>query len=248
MFPAIYSVDNFCKVFKEGVLDINTLRKLSPAKEVSFLKVPVNFESIPYKDQRLYIKYLDLKAQTDEGIFKNYFKKQSAEHKRYRRAIQSLIERGWGTRCAKTEAGSISLRSYQHVWRDLGVDRLVKKKKRFHDTRKGTGYGFYYFKIQIDWLESERKVYYQQIKDIIQKKMSKRRRAQIRWSLKQKKVNDLTQANFSAKSAAVLFGYRSPSTGSKLRKKHFSVIAADSKPFFNRVTGRYEEPTKKIAL
>jgi hypothetical protein len=96
-------------------------------------------------------------------------------------------------------------------------------------------------------LAEDRKKYYAQIRDIIQKKIAERKRAQIRWRLRKCSNNGL-MATFGARSAALLFGYSSPSTGSKLRKKNFSVIVTNSKLGFNSVRGRWEEPCKMIAL
>lgn len=197
-----------------------------------FIKVPLNLEGVNYKDLRSYIKYLDCKAQTPEGIFKIYCSKRY-----YYRTINMLIVRGWASICLETENGRISLRAYQYVWRSMGVDQMIFKGRN----------SFRFYKIELERLADDRKTYLKQIEEIIRQKMAKRRAAQIRWNLL-KAGQETDQANFSAKSAALLFGYRSPSTGSKLREKHFDLIPSESKPYFDRIEGRFKEPCKRIAL
>lgn len=213
-----------------------------------YLKVPTAFEGIPYKKQRLYIKYLDCKAQTTEGVFKNTMSRKynPKDRQHYRRICQELIKQGWASSISKD---TISLRRYQFVWRDLGIKRFNKwDGNQFKQpSRKASGQFFSYFKIPIDCLALDRKTYYKEILDIIHKRLADRRRNQTRWRLKQRGLES-TEATFSGYSSALLFGYRSPATGSKLRKKHFSVISDNAKPYYNIVNHRWEEPTRKIAL
>lgn len=234
---------------------------------VRFLKVPVNYFGtiskvvdgksieiplIPFGLQRLYIKYLDCKAQSIEGVFMNPGSRKwgPARRQHYRRAILALKERGWAEPCGKGENGDISLRAYQYVWRDLGIKRFsVNDNSRFMASRRGSGERYSYFKIPLDDLADDPATYSKEIQDTINKYLSKRKRAQMRWRLKKSSSKvDLTQATFSAKRAALLFGYRSPSTGSKLRKKYFSIVETTEKPGFNPVRGRWEEPCKRVAL
>lgn len=213
-----------------------------------FLKVPTCFAGIPYKSQRLYIKYLDCKAQTIEGVFKNMSSRKynAKDREHYRRIIQALLKKGWAS---SVSADTIELRAYQYVWRDLGIKRFDKWDfSKFKDhSRRASGQFFSYFKIPIDELSLERKTYYRQLAEIIQKKLADRRRSQIRWRLKQRGL-DTDQATFSSLSSALLFGYRSPATGSKLRKKHFSIVPGEYKPYYNKVNHRWEDPAKKIVL
>ena len=230
---------------------IQCLSKVVTAPQIEFLKVPLNFEEVPWKLQRLYIKFLDCKAQNTEGVFLNpSSRKYGASNRQYyRRIIKELINAGWASPCAKTENGNISLRAYQFVWRKLGITRFEKwDKSKFKDhSRKSTGEFYCYFKIWISELQDKRKIYYKQIQEIIQKKLADRRRAQLKWRLN-KKGKSIQEATFSSKSSAILFGYRSPATGSKLRKKNFSIISSEDKPFYNHINHRWENPTKKIAL
>lgn len=197
-----------------------------------FIKVPVNFENITFRDFRLYLKFLDCKAQTTEGVFKI-----QCTPRYYYRVASDLVDRGWARQCAPTEDGKFALKAYQFVWRDLGISKVNSTH----------GPAFRFFKIYTDGLSLDRVNYMRELEKIVRDRLARRREAQIRWSLR-KAGSETTKANFSAKSAALLFGYRSSSSGSKLRKMYFSVIEQDSKPYFNRANGRYEEPTKQIRL
>jgi hypothetical protein len=235
-------------------------------KDVPFVRVPVNFTGItlsrvngkvkrlpmiPYTLQRLYIQYLDCKAQTSEGIFTNFWsrKRGASNRQHYRRVISALLKQGWARPCTNEENGDIALRSYRYVWRQLGIERFrVKDRRKFFDQKKySSGEQYSDFKIYCSDLSDDRKTYYQQIKNIIHKKLTDRKCAQIRWRLKKgRKHSDITQATFGAESAALLFGYRSSSSGSKLRKKNFSVLPSNGKPKF--LNGEWREPCKLIAL
>lgn len=245
------------KVLREVYSPIQYLTK--PVAQVTHLKIPINFEGIPFKLQRLYTKYLDCKAQTIEGVFHNTFSrsKNPKDREYYRRVMKELVRVGW----ASQEQSGISLRAYQHVWRDLAIERLRKRDvTRFEDKgRKSSGQFFGYFKISIDELPQHRKTtkdketgkvqigYSDQIQEKIFTELAKRRRAQMRWTLKKRGVFT-KEARFACISAATLFGYRSASTGSKLRKSFFSVIDSEDKPYFNQINGRWEDPVKRIAL
>lgn len=215
---------------------INTFRKVSHSPS-EFIKVPVNIGEMlkdghkrkSWKDFKLYVKFLDLKVQNPNcGTFQIFH-----SHRYYQRVIKQLTARGWAWR----EGRKVFLKAYQHVWRDLGITRVnVARIERFK-----------YWKIPISTFSEERKTYLKEIEDEIRKRITKRKLAQIRYALKEMD----TQATFSAMSAGSTFGYRSPSTGSKLRQKYFSLVPTtpeESKPRFNKAHGRYEEPTRKIAL
>lgn len=210
--------------------EYNTLQKVSRAP-LEFIKCPVNIgdSKASWKDFKLYVKYLDMKVQNpDIGTFQIFH-----SHRYYQRTIKQLIQKGWATR----EGKKVFLKAYQHVWRDMGVNRVNDK-----------GFlRFKYWKIPVSLFSEERKIYLKEIEHEIRKRISKRKLAQIRYALKAN-GETVDEATFSAKSASSLFGYRSPTTGSKLRTKYFEVIPEDSKPKYNIAHGRYEEPTKKIAL
>lgn len=231
------------------VLDSNTFQKLSHSP-AAFLKVPTNIgdalkESASkkgWKDFKLYVGYLDMKAQNPNcGTFDI---EVSARY--YQRLVKKLVERGWAWR----EGRCIKLTAYQAVWRSMNIQRVkFKKMSRFK-----------YWKIPIDKFSAERRIhhgkglpvkgYLKEIEDEIRKRIARRKRAQMRYALKEKD-RDTSRATFSAKSAASVFGYNSPQSGSKLRSKFFSVIPMteeQAKPRFNKARGRYEEPTKEIAL
>jgi hypothetical protein len=212
----------------------NTFQNLSLFPSAEAIKCPVNIgdSRIGYKLFRLYCKYLDLKAQNPNvGTFRTYY-----DHRHYQRTIKQLIAKGWAT---KAKPKTVQLKAYQYVWRDMGIQRV---------SRNGVTC-YKYWKIPTNIFADDRKTYLRQIEDEIRKRMAQRKRAQIRHALKK---GDHSQATFAARSASLLFGFRSPSTGSKLRKTYFAVIdyqtPEEAKPYFNKVNGRYENRTKQIAI
>ncbi len=204
-------------------------------KESANKKISRRHNSKAWKDFRLYVKYLDLKVQNPNvGTFQIIH-----SHRYYQRTVKQLISKGWAFRKGRT----IYLRAYQHVWKDLGVYQVDDDGiPRFK-----------YWKIPVSIFSAERKTYLKEIEDEIRKRITKRKLAQIRYALKGKGegLTRANQATFSAKSASTLFGFTSDATGSKLRQKYFNVLPMtpeESKPRFNKQRGRYEEPTKRIAL
>jgi hypothetical protein len=205
-----------------------------------FIKCPVNIgDSLKsrantkgWKDFKLYVKFLDMKVQNpNSGTFQI-----SHSHRYYQRVIKKLIEKGWAARKNRM----IYLRAYQFVWRDMGINRVSVGKQRIEK--------FKYWKIPVSIFSEKRTGYLKEIENEIRKRISKRKLAQIRYALKDQ---DNTRARFSARSAGSLFGYKSPSSGTKLRTKYFEVIPMtleESKPKWNRKNGRYEEPTKQIQI
>lgn len=228
------------KVIEGSINRSITFQKLSP----TFVKVPLNLAGIPFRLQRAYVGFLDCKAQTIEGTFHNNW--DHAPRRFYQRLMKKLVDLGWASRVSP---GVISLRTYQHVWRSMGIGRLNKQNPRgWKDTkRKASGTGWVFYKITTDSLDGERAGYYMQIEKIIRTSIAKRMQAQIRWRLNKRQTNH-NQATFTSSGSAALFGYRSPASGSKLRKRFFEVIPSNDKPYFNRVNGRYELPTKQIAI
>lgn len=228
----------------------NSFRLLS-FFSASFVKCPVNigdaltesandviekrkFNKV-WKDFRLYVKYLDLKVQCpDLGMFKIQY-----SHRYYQRTISDLIAKDWAYR----KKGIIYLRAYQFVWKSLGIYRVNDNGiPRFK-----------YWKIPVEKFSMTRKDYLKELEDEIRKRIAKRKLAQIRYALKGKGESSARadHATFSARSAGTLFGFTSSSTGTKLRQKYFNVLPMtkeEAKPRFNKARGRYEEPTKKIAI
>jgi hypothetical protein len=188
-----------------------------------------------WKDFRLYVKYLDMKVQNPNvGIFQICH-----SHRYYQRTVKQLIAKDWAFR----KNGIIYLRAYQFVWKSLGIYRVDDDKVS----------RFKYWKIPVETFSIERKAYLKEIEDKIRKRITERKLAQIRYALKEKGESfpRADQATFSAKSASTLFGFTSSSTGSKLRQKYFNVLPMtkeEARPRFNKARGRFEEPTKKIAI
>ncbi len=239
---------------KGGYSSINTFQYLSFCPS-EFIKCPVNLaDSLKdsaskkfkaWKDFRLYVQYLDLKAQNPNvGTFQIIH-----SHRYYQRTAKALIGRGWAWR----EGRTVHLKAYQHVWRSMGIPRV-----------SNNGFWkFKYWKIPVSVFSEKRKFkdretgevkgYLKEIENEIRQRITKRKLAQIRYALKAKgdglaRVNQVT---FSAMSAASLFGFTSPASGSKVRSKYFSLIPQtpeEAKPFFNKSKGRYEEHTKQIAI
>lgn len=217
----------------------NDFQKLSHCS-LDFIKCPVNIgdflkrrsDKKAWKDFKLYIKYLDLKVQNPNcGTFKIEYAPRY-----YQRTVKKLIEKGW----ARRQGMTIYLRAYQFVWRDLGINRVVTGNQKIEK--------FKYWKIPVCIFSENRTDYLKEVENEIRKRISKRKLAQIRYALKDQ---DATRARFSARSAGSLFGYKSSSSGTKLRSKFFEVIPMtpeESKPRWNKERGRYEEPTKEIWL
>ena len=151
--------------------------------------------------------------------------------------MKEMISKGWAFDRGR---GEVKLRAYPFVWRQMGIQQL-----RFKNILK-----YRYWKIPIDGFSDDRPAYLREIEKEIRKRMAVRKGAQIRRAL-QIKGTDNDRATFAGMSAALLFGYQSPSTGSKLRKSFFEVLPQtpeEAKPYFNRVNGRYENRTKQIAI
>ncbi|MGE0588926.1 MAG: hypothetical protein AB7O48_10170 [Cyclobacteriaceae bacterium] len=201
---------------------------------MDFLKVPVNAQFKSYKDLRLYCSYLDFKAQNPEGIYKVFIRK----NKDYvSRNFKKMQRRGWAS---KNRDGTISLRAYQYVWRTLGIHQ-IKVNGRFK---------FKYYKIWIDSLSMDRKSYLKELERIIQKKIAERKAAQMRFRRLENK-GQLSEVTFGSIRAANLFGYKSASSGSKLREKYFSLIPQteqEKKQYWNPSKGMYQNHCRKIAL
>lgn len=226
---------HFSKVKGKGIIPYDSCR----FPQSDFIKIPVNIgdslkensRSKGWKDFKLYCRFMDLKVQNPNcGTFRI-----EHTHRAYQRVIKDLIKRGWAWR----EGRTVKLKAYQFVWRSMGVKRV-----RVNNILK-----FKYWKISVSLFADERRDYLRQIENVIREKIASRKLAQIRYALKAKGER-IDKATFSSISASSLFGYRSPSTGTKLRKKFFSVVEPEtkSKPFFNVKRGRYEELTKQIHL
>lgn len=202
-------------------------------KTAEFLRVPVNIEGVPWRVFRLYVKYLDLKAQNpDAGVFKIYHSRRS-----YQKAIKEMISKGW---VFDRGRGEVKLRAYPFVWRQMGIQQL-----RFKNILK-----YRYWKIPVDLFSDERPKYLKQIEKEIRRRMAVRKAAQVRRALSNKGTRD-DSATFAGMSASLLYGYRSAHSGSKLRDFFFEVLPQtpeEAKPYFNKVRGRWENRTKRIDL
>ena len=233
LIPMNLPMRHFSKVKGKGIIPYDSCR--FPQSE--FIKIPVNIadslkdnlRSKSWKDFKLYCRFLDLKVQNPNcGTFHI-----EHTHRAYQRGIKALIQRGWAWR----EGRTIKLKAYQFVWRSMGINRV----------KVGDILKFKYWKISVSLFSESRKDYLRQLENVIREKIASRKLAQIRYALKAKGERS-NQVTYSSMSASSLFGYRSSSTGTKLRNKFFSVVETKSKPFFNAKRGRYEEPTKQIHL
>ena len=202
-------------------------------KSAEFLRVPVNMEGVPWKLFRLYVKFLDLKAQNpDAGVFRIYHSKRA-----YQKAIKEMISKGW---LFDRGRGEVKLRAYPAVWRLMGIQQL-----RFKNILR-----YRYWKIPLEGFSDDRPAYLREIEKEIRKRMANRKASQIRRALSHKgTAND--RATFAAMSASLLFGYQSPSSGSKLRKSFFELLpqtADEARPFLSKKNGRWENRTREIAV
>jgi hypothetical protein len=224
---------------KGGLISTFKSCRFTPSE---FIKVPVNIgdaltdATMHWKDFKLYCRFLDLKAQSpNSGTFHIYH-----SHRFYQRVIASLIKKGWADRTNRV----VRLRAYPFVWKDLGITRC-------RDRKKGKLY-FKYWKLRIDQFSDDRKIYIKEIEDEIRKRIAKRKRIQMRHALQQRRDDGskpVDRATFGAHGSARLFGYKSPASGSKLRKTFFTVVEGENqKPYFDVKEMRYKEPCKEIHL
>lgn len=226
----------------------NTLRKLSHAS-ADHVKCPVNIAEVlsenaktrAWKTFKAYLKFLDVKAQFPNlGIFD--IKQTATKERRYfQRVINELISKGWAWR----QGNVIKLRAYQAVWRSMGIERITTVTE---SGKRLTRYK--YWKFPTSEFTGERKEYMKLLEQRIRERITKRKLAQMRFALRNKGLKKDTET-FSCISAGFLFGYKSPSTGSKLRDKFFSVVDVDKqvyKPKFDKRRGIVAYPSKEVIL
>lgn len=211
-----------------------------------FIKLPKALFSIHPYDALLYANYVDLKAYGRKGGATGtdgaLVLRPGKDRHNLKYWAGRLVSRGWAE---KMPDGAYRLRSYQHVWRSLGVQRSwtagIKK------------YKFAYHKISIGALHlcTDRKVYARQIKDLILRQVAANKKAQVKCRLKESTAPGQpvkTETSISCRTVGTkLFGLRSSASGSKYRKLYFDVI--DEPTELRKLPGNlYRYPCKRIAL
>lgn len=125
--------------------------------------------------------------------------------------VKKLISCGFIYR----DKGCIRLKSYQEVWRIMGVERINKVNGIL---------GFRYFKVEASPENFMKDCLSQILKFIAERKKSQIvKRLESRLHRKGKLIRQTETVKFSCESTAKLFGYRSEMSGCKYRKVYFNV-------------------------
>lgn len=206
----------------------------------TYVKIPITNE---WKDHSLlnpYIAFTLFKTFNPEGrIAKKDLNANSADRWYYNRWIKTICSLGW----AIEANGVYYLRSYQHVWRALGV----KPCKYKFANRRATK--LRYVTIQLSDLPEPRSKRVKKIKDLIQRSICDRHCSQRKHKLQQQQLQKLSVVErsifdrqhkqnhrlkgkdqtkrkpvpLSAEGVQKLLGYKSHSAGQKARKRYFAL-------------------------
>lgn len=178
--------------------------------------------SVTVEQAKLLAQFIDFKLYNPQGRLtaKDYGRvKKLRVSNRY--WLEKLVNAGWAYRDGK----AYCLRSYDYVWDSLGI-----KKTKGHKHR---GYHTKFYKLDPDEFDFEKKVY---IKQIIDQLLVRTASNKVRRMLHAKKrTHYICQSSderlefFGVRKAADLFGFKSPSTGLKYRKKYFCVVPSERK-------------------
>lgn len=178
--------------------------------------------------QNAYVGYLWLKNQYPNGLLPASFSGEHRSHNNFWR--KKLIELGWIVQVR----GKYCLRTYQFVWRALGVKKVRRRKER----KKNEFWTvFSYIQLDPDFKTFSRKKFKINILRSIREHLTEVKKTQIAFRLasrtfaspsQQRKYLSLIRKSrkpeFSSRAAAKMFGYKSESSGLKLLRKHFKVI------------------------
>jgi hypothetical protein len=171
-----------------------------------YLKIPKNWQGVNWENRNIYIAYLWMKRYSRFGrVHISHLPKRHFGH-----WISKLISVGF----VKREGEYLILIGYHKVWTLLGISKVNYRGHKVHRWRKLPD--FYN-----TWSEFKKKL----IEDI-QGYQTERKKAQFRrrYSLAgSPKGVDYTPL-FSAASAAKLFGYKSRTSGSRLRERFFDLV------------------------
>lgn len=194
---------------------------LADNSKILFLKVPQG-DSIPVGKLRCYAAYLWVKKFNRKGVISH-----SDIHPDYRNRFNYWIKKLVSAGFVSKHDGYYSIRSYQHVWRILGVKRFKTQSGHLK---------FKYWKITVD----SEKTFLKDIKDGVFRHLANRKKNQIAYrlangnnSLKLRTRKLGTFVNLSGRSAAKLFGYKYFSSGLKYRDQYFKVRKGDRFSFLD---------------
>jgi hypothetical protein len=175
-----------------------------------FLKIPVNL-NVPVKTLHCYAAYLWFKKINRQGIL-TADNLPKAFRNRNNYWLKKLVSVGFITH----SGDSYSIRSYQDVWRIMGVQKC--RKNTGHDAYKYVKYEF-----------NNDKTFLKDVKDSIFKHLVERKKNQIAHRLASgrpiKRIRQIgTCVKFSGERAKEMFGYKAFSSGLKARDKYFKVF------------------------
>lgn len=177
---------------------------------VRHLKIPVNFEEIPYDKRNLFVAFLHLQSFSPYG--------RIHISKVPRRKFHHWLNKLTGAGLISRDKDYYILKSNEYVWGILGIKRINYKGNEYRWRKLPNSFK------SLKWSEFKRKA----IEDI-QSYQTERKKAQLRrrHKLAGNPINNKTSL-FGAKAAARVFGYKSVASGSKYRDKWFDVVKEPS--------------------
>lgn len=205
-------------------------------KEVKpeYIKIPKQLFSIEPSHTRLYAAYVDLKAFNTQGVIRRPFK---VSRHYYNYWCKKLISCGWATK----KNDDTYLKSYQEIWRLMGVERSWHKRIK--------KYKYTYHKIGVSDIPEKRDMYTKFLIEPILTKIAGNKLRQIKWRLNNKQLLGMakqTETFLSGRKVARLLGLKSSASGNKYRSKYFSVI--NEPTVRNKYRNTHLFQCKKVAL
>lgn len=204
------------------------------------IKVPIGL-NCTVEQAKLYAQFLDFKLYNPQGVLTpKLYGALKTNRVKNRYWLEKLVVAGWATK----SKSNYHLKSYTFVAKSLGLSEYFIKGRLMVP----------YFKVNPDKLALDKKVYIKQLIDLLLKRTVENKRRQM---LHAQKTHANTQNRFESygvRSAADLFGYRSPKTGLKYRNKYFSVVKSGGKPMrtnnlqFSKYSAEFIYKCDKVAL
>lgn len=183
------------------------------------LKIPYQLD-LTIDQAKLYAQFLDFKSYNPQGrLTPADFGRIKSQRVSNRYWLEKLVSAGWAYKDGK----AYCMRSYKHVWTSLSIAPRPESEDRF-----------YFYKLKEDKLALDKKTY---TKQIIQHLLERTVANKLRRMKYAKKTDTIvlgkreTSGFFGVRSAAKLFGRKSPATGAKYRDKFFSVIKEPRKVY-----------------
>lgn len=166
--------------------------------------------------RKMYAAYLYFKTVNRFGVF-TIQEAYGGNRDRANYWIRKLLKAGWVTK----HGNQYQLKSYQEVWSIMGCEKFKKQR---------TGLYFFKYKKYDSKPELGINEALKYLLDLIQTEYAEKAKRQIRFKLSngdKRKVegekNTTKKLEYSCDKAKVLFGYTSPTSGSKYRNKYFKV-------------------------